>query len=701
MFDVIIAASDRAKKKITADAQGAAKAFVGGYRTSGREAAKSIDDVASGAEKADRKVVASADKRSKQQIAFEKSVRKAHEDSYRFYEAQEQKAANLKQKRGQDTRRSVVSATGTAAVGMARGALGIAGQFARGAGVNMELGSAVGRGVELHSKAADIVNQLKLNGKTPGANEANNLVKLSRDVGDAKGYGANDAMQVLADFQAKSSDLATGKAVLGDLAELAKATGTSFTDMGAAAGSVNSQLADGPDKAEKLLGIMRLVTAQTASGSVEMADFAKEMPKLAAAANSFGGKYEDNLGQLTALAQLAVKGGAGSANIAANSASNIGRDMGKKVNIKNWEKQGLSVFTDNDKKSNDYHKYIKSPEQLILDSLKKTGGRKDLMSQLWGNSSSKRAADAAGAIYNNAGGGNKGTAAVQAKFAEFSKTVSGDDVKAMAASKIDDTQAKVQRFNNAMDKAADEAAARVLPALEKLSPTLIDVAGGMSKLAGYAAENPVKAAVMGIGAAFAKEVAGVGLKSLLQSALASNMGGALGGVLAGAAVTFAVTEAYFSLKDKAHDDTANTDARTLNTTSALKAGVDRGTISKETMDNAAAEQLELQARIEAAVKSDDVQGGQTGLAGVGRRIGSGIANYASGGSYGQSFSAQSQAGSDKEQLDVLRDRLERMSDRQDTALKAISNGTLKVIVMNPDAIGGATKPGTTGPVPVR
>ena len=692
VFKPLIAAAEQARASIRGIGLKGAEEYVGGYRTAPARARKGFDEVAAAAKKADAETTKSGKKAADQRTRDMEHVFQVKMRYLAQEEAAEKASADKIAKAhsgAAKARASVVSKGVSGAVGAAKGAVGVAGEFARGAGIQTDLSGSVGRGVELHGKAADIVNQLRLNGKTPGAGEADDLVKRSRDVGNAKGLGANDVMGAFADFQAKSSDLDTAKVVMEDLAELAKATGTSFADMGAAAGNVNSQLAGaGPEKAKQLLAIMRLTTAQTAAGSVEMKDFASQMPKLSSAANQFGGDYAENLGQLTALAQMSIKGGAMNGSEAATAAGSIGRDINKGRTEKAWTAQGLSIYADKKKKN------IKSPQQLIMESLDKTGGDRSKFGKLWSNSTSAKSANAALKVYNDAGGGKAGHAAVQGEFDKYKKTVTPEQVKEMAASKLDDTGAKVARFNNKMDEIADSVSAKVLPALEKLAPTIISAAESLGKMVGWAAENPAKAMALAFAASIAKEVAAANLKSVLQGALGGKGGAVLAGITIAAATATLITESMNKDiekgESKGSSEVDSTDATIVGAAKELRK---TGKLSPETRASLEQAQAEIAAQ-----------------KGEGDKAGAPTASRASGWIASTLGFGKGGGTEDMARQNELHANDSRFSGQQKD-IKALLDGTAAAQIATAVAAGmknngptdvrivGGAMPGTTGPAP--
>jgi len=412
-----------------------------------------------------------------------------------------------------------------------RAGASFAASMAKSAGVDLDLGAGMKRGFTLESKAVDIANQARLGGQDPGANAKDRLIGLARKAGDDNALDPNAALSVLGSFQALSSDLAGGEAALGRLAELAKATGTDFGDMGKAAGSVNAQLMQQPEfqkdtvkRTEALLSIMRHVVKQTADGSVEMSDFAKYMPRISAGAGRFGGSYAENVGNLSAIAQMSMLGGASTATEATGSAAAWARDITKKKTLAKWEGAGLSPFTDPKKKE-----FLRSPQEMTIEYLKKFGANQANLANYAPSEVMKRGMLNAMNIYAKAGGGESGIKAVQDRFKTFSSTVNDSEVKSLASSKMDTTESKAQVFQNQLDRIASGMATKLMPSLERLAPLALQTVDGFAKLVAWVTENPGKAVAAALVASIARAqietVVRAGIENLLKGG-----GGASGGV---------------------------------------------------------------------------------------------------------------------------------------------------------------------------
>jgi hypothetical protein len=574
------AASERTRAKITSDAQTGQRAMQQAARAGGESWAKEFDQGTAKATRALQSAMKSADAASaalaarevaranataqakvradmkafderlrasaraaaqeqRQYAAMKRTMEREREKENREIvrdaariERQEARAAEKDEKGRRGTVREVAGGAYANMAGVARGAMGVGKEIAGGLGVHFDLSSAVANRAGLQSQIVDLMNQSRLGGKTLPKSDRARLTGLVDKVSDENALDPTKTVRVLAEMQAKSSDLEGAEKVIGDLGKLAAATGTDMGDMGKAAGIVNSQLvnmAEYKDDAAKrgtvLLNIMRHITKQTADGSVEMSDYAVQMGRIASVAGKYEGSFEDNIGMLGAMSQVAMRGGAVSAAEAARAAASLSRDLTKEKTLKNWnnaEGGPMDIFSD-DKKTK-----LKPVDQLVLMYLEKFGADQAKLAHFIPNEMSRKGFQGFMNIFQDAGGGKAGLDAVKAEFAKFKGTVSQDEVNSMAADKLDTPQAKAQKFQNQLERIADGMTAKVMPALEALAPRALEVADALAKMVGFAAENPGTAITMAIVGSIAK--AGIttavskGLGDLLASA-GSKVGG--------------------------------------------------------------------------------------------------------------------------------------------------------------------------------
>lgn len=372
---------------------------------------------------------------------------------------------------------------GRGALGMAQGGVGAVGDMARGAGIDISLGGMTGRLVSTEQSIIRATNS-GLIGKNRIA-EKDDIKATTATVDDAamatrKSRG--ETATALEAFTSKSSDLEMGKQVLKDLGKIANATGSDFTELAMAAGVVSANMGDVPNKADKITAAMRLMAKQGAMGTVEIKDLATMMPRLAAGANAYGGDYEKNLGDLGAIAQMAMKGGRVSAAEATNTSQSIARDITKKQTLKKFEGAGIDVFTDESKTK------MRSVEDVMVDVLKYTKGDQSKLAQLMPNQVSNAAVKSLTDTFlqgekTGDGGGEK---AVRELFAGFRSQTSRDDIERMSGNVENSIGGRAQDFQNKMEgmfgsgfmKAMDGDTAKQLAATMGTEPAMMAMLAG-------------------------------------------------------------------------------------------------------------------------------------------------------------------------------------------------------------------------------
>lgn len=256
--------------------------------------------------------------------------------------------------RGAKFAKDVVGEGGTSAYRALPGAVRfgrqVAGDLARGAGLNLDPVAAMQKGIGLEKKSVDLSNAGFMAGaKGPAGvrQDPKEILEGIRNAATATALDVGSAAEGLQAFVSKTGDLDTGRAVLGDLGKLARATGTDFGDMVSAAGDVATQLDEVGDKSqrvEKLNAIMRTVAGQGKLGAVEIKDLAVQMAKLSAVAPQFSGSFEENMGEMGALVQMArAKGGAASAPQAATSLGSFVSTLSKSARVKEFDARGIKL----------------------------------------------------------------------------------------------------------------------------------------------------------------------------------------------------------------------------------------------------------------------------------------------------------------------------------------------------------------------
>lgn len=449
------------------------------------------------ADKAAKDRVAAAEKASKAEQRLAETTaeasRKAHEKAEREKtrateaamrarakddaKAEKSKLFQLRPARAADVV-GAASRAGRAAGGMA---LGIAGDLARGAGVETSFGSIAQKNFDLQQQAADLSNAGFMNGDARNGVriDPNQLAAQTMSVGKATGNDANDVMEGLQKFVAKTGDLQSGRDVLEDMARLAKATGSNMSDVADAAGDVASALPEGADKARIVRDVMTGIAAQGKVGAVEIKQLATQMTKIAAASGQFEGKAQDNMLAFGAMAQMARsgKGGAASASQAANTIGSFTSTFAKGARLDSFEKFGVNVAGAGGKN--------RDPKQIILDSLKaandtKFGGPANAnrnMGEMFKDVNARRAMMGWENTYKEAGGGDAGLKAVSAKFDELaSSTLSAQEAQESFAVAMRTNKSQAEVFNQAMRETTMQVQNELTTALVAMAPAIIEAA---------------------------------------------------------------------------------------------------------------------------------------------------------------------------------------------------------------------------------
>lgn len=690
IFQPLIAAAKQARAKIGTEGSGMGSDFVGGYRTAPAHAKAAGDAIVAATRQTAARVSAEEKRAARER---EKDAEHVFQIKQRYLQQEEAAAAKALAKRQKTAVDIGGSAMSTFGGYLSRG-VGLAGSIARGAGVDFDVGSLTHKVSTAQKTATEISNSAYMEGQSGAAGQRQDPAKLiaeARAVADSAAMDTNDALLGLQKFVAKTSDLATGRAILGDMANLAKVTGASLEDMVDAAGDVSKNLGDIPDNAEKTKQIMTVVAQQGKLGSVEIKDLASQMAKVAAGAGKFDGGMDNAIIALGAMAQTSRgTGGSASAAQAATSVASFVTDLTSKAGQKALAGGGVNVWADKGRTT------MKPVQQIIKDILAATHGDLARVSALVPGKQSGRAFGGFAKIYNEAEKKQKGSGldAVDAEFKRLTATLSKTEISESLARVTATTESKVQRFNNQLERIAEEAAGRVLPALEKLAPTAIDAAGGLGKLVGWAAENPWQAVGAMAAAAIGKEIASAGIKSVFESGLKSLFGGAGGKALTVVATAVAIEQVGEVIIDKvmkareaAADEEANkpfVESEQKRIAKEVASGrpldaTDRAALVKE--------EESLRTRVNEALQAPTTTGGKL-LYGIGALATEGNAG----------LNNATQTLKDAKDIGALEARLAEVT-AQLQRNNALMSGTLKVTVTNQPGspVGPGAKGTRTGP----
>lgn len=595
---------------------GAAGGKGGPYRAVVKEAERAADKVVEAEKKKQRKIEQEEKRAQRRREAAERYVARIKD---RYFVA-EQKRQEREEAGAVKERADRIKAIGGGTLQnlgkIGKGALGIAGSVARGAGVQTDLSAYVAQAVELETRASELSAAAYAEDRDKGQRiDPRSLVNLGREVGQEAAFDPARVLEGLQAFVGKTGDLATGKAALPGLAKLARATGTALEDMIGAAGESAKALGEvGPgkefetaeQKGKALVDVLRLIAGQGKVGAVELKDLAKYGGRLAAASQSFGGDAATNLGDMGALAQLAVaRGGAASAAEAATSVAGFANTLKTPARAKEFAGKGVKLEAEGGG--------FRSVRDILKDAASKAtsnAGEKGSATlefkKMFANVMGARAADPAMQAYSEAFRKNlavtkdktkadeAGKKAIDEMFDAFGKAISADEEKESFDRSMKTGAAQVQQFNNQLSKVGGEIAEKVLPALAKAGPDVVKFAEKFSGLISYSVENPGKAAAGALAASIAK--AGVdtvvksGTEKIIQG-IATSVAASKGLAIAAAAITIATVgiltiDKIANETDKGGTKSLEADAVAFNARSALRGALVTG--GKEEQEKALA-----------------------------------------------------------------------------------------------------------------
>jgi len=691
VFQSVEKRAKRAQDTISRAMAGSGKG--GPYRTMQRDAETAYTGIGNAAARAARQ----AERETQRSLKAQARAYKQLGD----IAARELGRAHREQERSGRSRREVFARRFSGGVmrntaGAARWSTRAAGDLARGAGVDFSLANSISRAQSLGTGAVNLSNAGFMAGKSGPAGVRQDpmaLIAEARRVGDVAGIAPGDAMAGLQGFVKSTGDLATGRAVLEDMARLSKATGANLDEMVAAAGKVSVAFGDAATseeeakkRAEQVADVMRVITGQGKLGTVEISDLATQMAKLSASATQFAGDRGKNIATMGALGQLAQEGGASSPQMQATSVSAFVNTLKTPARRERFKEYGVGLDAAGGK--------LRDPQEIIIDAIKAAGEDADKWKRMFGNVQGERGLTGLRTRYLEAGGGATGEAAVRAKFTELgSGAAIGRDEEAESFRRSMETGAtKAQQFQNELDRVAENMAGQVLPALQKLGPSAISLATTLGNVATWTAANPKIAIGLAIGASIAQAGIGALVRGAIEAALKGGAGmpgapgssalGAAGAALAITAAAVTITAAGVTLIDQAANwnDQAQRDdialgIRTQNLENSRRAG----NWSPEKQTEAAGMVAELKARIASAKAPGGTFGKLATLTtrGLGEWIG------------GKSAGAIAKDVRDSTQVGDLESKLERL----ESVMRDAKNGVQQVRVINADDFASSSGPG--------
>jgi hypothetical protein len=425
------------------------------------------------------------------------------------------------------------------------GALGVAKRvgldLARGAGVDLSLAGGLTRARERQGAATMLSNQ----GWDPDKQKfderisAEELRKTAKKEAFRLGVsGEEEVMSAMTKFTDVTGDLATAKAVIGDIGLMARATGTNLTDAASAAADMAAQLPDSMDmksRQETMQLLLNTAASQGKRGAVEVKDLARYVPKIVSGASSFAGSPKETMVQLLATAQIARRyGGASNGAQAATAVSAMVNTLKTPARVKafraRFKEAGLTgehadIY---DKKTGQ----LRAIPDIIKDSIAASSVAKDpqlAFKTMWGNVLGAKGPEGLFGVFKKAGGGKDGMNAIDAEFKKFTGALDPAAQQKMLDEISKGQTASANRFQQKLDEVTEAMGTKLYPVLEQLAPRVLQLAGIFSSIVTWASANPFSAVVLAMTAAVARAGIESGIRMILDRAATSILGGAVSG----------------------------------------------------------------------------------------------------------------------------------------------------------------------------
>lgn len=409
--------------------------------------------------------------------------------------------------------------------------------IARGAGVDFSLSAGIGKGREREAAAVQLSNQ----GWNPDSQafgdriSAAELRKTAKLQAARLGLsGEEEVMTAMTKFTDVTGDLETAKTIIGDIGLLARASGTDLAAAASAAADISAQLPDemkGVERQKTMGMLMNVAAMQGKRGAVEIKDLARYVPRIAAQAGAFGASPQNTMVQLLAATQIARRyGGAGNAAQAATATAAMVNTLKTPARVaefrKAFKRAGLQGEHSDvyDAKTGQ----LRDIQSIIKDSITAAGASKDpqiAFKKMWGNVMGAKGPEGMRNIYQKAGGGKAGLDAIDAEFKKFTAALDPAAQQKMLEAATSTTEATANRFQQKLDEVTEKMGASLLPALERLAPTVLSLAEKFSGLLQWVANNPFQAVVVAMTAAVGRAGIESGIRMILDRAAVSLLGG--------------------------------------------------------------------------------------------------------------------------------------------------------------------------------
>ena len=464
-----------------------------------------------------------------QETSFRKLERETEQHLRRETALIERETA-LQARATEAAQRKIASATGGALMrgtgrafgtiaSMAGSALAIGGGFA--------VANAVSGEFAAQRTAAQLVNAVTSTGAAPDGATVSNILKKASGVSVATGMDKKDVVEGTLAYSraARGGDFKGAMGNMDFFARMSKVTGTSITDIGAAAGKLQSQ---NPDLDSKSMQQMLLnAYAQSKSGSVSFVDAAKQFGTLGSTRGFLAGDVGKNQMTLMGLGQIAASGGESGDMGTYIKDMVIQMAAHRKKTAKDAGFGGAGLESLGVKYTKDGQ--VQDISQAIGALFKASGGDMAKIHGVMENRGQVLFGELGGA-FRKAGGGDKGVASVL-------ETINGVTNSTMSAKDMDSQFKQVmstpaERFGAAMNQVTEILQEKGAPYLERFAEKLPELIALFEKLvnaggtvADWLLSNPIKGIGALIMASVAKDLGGMALGSLIKSAIEQSLAG--------------------------------------------------------------------------------------------------------------------------------------------------------------------------------
>ena len=552
VFRPLVLAAKEARKKIDKEFKDSAKTVGSAFRDVAKESEKANERVRRGTERTSRRMPREFDRSFRE-------MKRGFRELGKVAEAEMRRAERAGRRAGESfARRTSFAASRfltprTPVAGIARRA-GV--DVLRGAGVETNLAGIVGSIADEEELAARVSIKAFRPGEQGFAGkrfDPGELTRRARSLGRDLAIDPSDALRGLFAFVSQSGDLEAGLSLWRDIAVLSKSQSVNIEDAFFAAGKVNSALGRQKDqfgdvemRTKAVREGMNVIVGSTKQGSIEMAKLTKEIPKITGLAPLFGDPKRA-LADLTALIQIAEKGQAKNAAVAATQVQNLQLAFSQPNRLRRL----AGTFGIGQEQLRTETGALKPFRGILQTLLGAAQGKETEVTRVLRNKREFLPLIDLIGIFRGAGGTKnlaKGMQAITEEFDRLSKPIEEAQVIGDLNEQLKTTRSEAARFNVEMRDVVDASLPRLVSAFKEIAPAALALAEVLGDVATFVVENP-KTAIAG---AISMSIARAGIESTLRAGLerliigTGGPGGRSAGVgravgVAGAGLTIAAT----------------------------------------------------------------------------------------------------------------------------------------------------------------